>query len=212
MYYFHQAYCQKIIEKIFIEKPLSLLGEEKLKFIVKTIKNKNLKNILEVGTFAGGTAYLLSKEFPNNQITTIDLNKFNEYFLQHDHQKILKFLKERYFDIDINENNLYKIQEIYKKLSPNVTFLTSNVESLDVSTYDAIIIDGDHSSRGLLSNLKYCYNNMKSGIIFVDDCVYPHIKQCCIEFCQQKNINCNFDVYCNYKNISGNDLCIIEKS
>jgi hypothetical protein len=211
MYYFNQPYCQEEIKKIFIDKPLSLLAGNKLNFIISTIRNENLKNILEIGTFAGGTTYLLSKEFSNSQITTIDLNNFKEYFYQYDHQKIIKSIKEGYFEIDINEDNFYKIQEIYKELSPNATFLTGNLKSLDMSTYDAIIIDGDHTIRGLLSDLEYCFSNMKSGIIFVDDCVHAHIKECCINFCQQKNIDCDFNVYCDYGNISGNDICVIKK-
>lgn len=209
MYYFDQLYDQDQIEKILIEKPLSLLIGKKLDFIISTIKDKNLKNLLEIGTFAGGTSYILSTEVPNCKITSIDINDFYTYF--NNDRWILESLKQRYFNIDININNFYKIQDIYKKLSPSCVFLCGSVRSIDVSNFDAVIIDGNHTSEGLMDDLEYCYNNIKKGVIFVDDCVYAHIRKCCEQFCLEKNLECEFVVYCDYGTKSGEDLCVIEK-
>lgn len=211
MYYFEQSHCQDLIKEIFIKKPLSFLNGDKLNFMIFMIKEKGLKNILEVGTFAGGTTYLLSKEFPNNQITTVDINNFEEYFHQFDHEKILKSIQQGYPEINIQEDSVVRIQEIYKSLSPNATFVVGDLRSIDISNVDTVIIDGDHTEEGLLSDLEYCYTNMKPGLIFVDDCVHTHIKKCCKMFCRRKDINYTLEVFCDYGTISGKDLCVIEK-
>jgi hypothetical protein len=212
MYYFEQPDCQDRIRKFLIDKPLSFLNGDKLNFIIFMIKKYGLHNILEVGTFAGGTTYLLSKEFPNSQITTIDINEFEEYFQQYDHERILKSIQQDYPEIDMQVDSVVRIQNIYKSLSPNAKFLTGDLKSVDVSKCDAIIIDGDHTEQGLLSDLTYCYTNMKPGLIFVDDCVHEHIKRACENFCSQNSIECKFEVYCSYNDTyAGLDLCVIRK-
>jgi hypothetical protein len=210
MYYFEQSYCQDQIRKILIDKPLSFLNGNKLNFIIFMIKKHGLKNIFEVGTFAGGTTYLLSKEFPDSQITTIDINNFEEYFQQYGQERILTSIQQGYPEINMQVDSVVRVQEIYKSLSPNARFLTGDLKSVDISNCDAIIIDGDHTEHGLLSDLDYCYTNMKPGLIFVDDCVYDHIRRACKEFCSN-NIEYTFEVHCDYGTISGKDLCVIEK-
>ena len=211
MYYFEQPYCQDLIKKILIDKPLSFLNGDKLNFIIFMIKQHGLINIFEVGTFAGGTTYLLSKEFPNSQITTIDLNNFEEYFQQYGQEWILTSIQQGYPEINMQVDSVVRIQEIYKSLSPNARFITGDVKSVDISNVDAIIIDGDHTEHGLLSDLEYCYATMKSGFIFVDDCVHTHIKRACEEFCLHNNIEYSFEVFCDHGTLSGKDLCVIEK-
>ena len=211
MYYFEQSYCQDLIKKILIDKPLSLLNGDKLNFIIFMIKQNRLINILEIGTFAGGTTYLLSKEFPDSQITTIDLNNFEEYFQQYGQETILTSIQQGYPAINMQVDSIVRVQEIYKSISPNARFITGDVKSVDISNVDAIIIDGDHTEHGLLSDLEYCYATMKPGFIFVDDCVHTHIKRACEEFCSRNKIECAFEVHCDYGTISGNDLCVIRK-
>lgn len=211
MYYFEQLDCQDRIRKFLIDKPLSFLNGDKLSFIIFMIKKHGLQNILEVGTFAGGTTYLLSKEFPDSQITTIDLNNFEEYFQQWDHNRILRSIQQGYPEINMQIDSVIRVQEIYKSLSPNARFLTGDLKLIDVSNCDAVIIDGDHTEQGLLSDLDYCYTNMNPGLIFVDDCAVPHIKQACEDFCSRNNIEYSFEVYCDFGTTSGLDLCIIEK-
>ena len=211
MYYFELPNCQDQIKEILIDKPLSMLNGDKLNFIIFMIKQHGLINIFEVGTFAGGTTYLLSNEFPNSQITTIDLNNFEEYFQQYDQETILTSIQQDYPEINIQVDSIVCIQEIYKSLSPNAQFLTGDLKSVDISNVDAIIIDGDHTEHGLLLDLEYCYTNMKPGFIFVDDCVHPHIKNACKDFCYRNNIEYSFEVFCDYGTISGKDLCVIEK-
>lgn len=212
MYYFEQQYCQDQIRQILIDKPLSFLNGDKLNFIIFMIKEHGLTNIFEVGTFAGGTTYLLSKEFPDSQITTIDLNNFEEYFQQYGQERILTAIQQGYPNINMQADSVVRIQEIYKSLSSNAKFITGDLKLVDISNCDAIIIDGDHTEHGLLSDLEYCYTNMKPGLIFVDDCVHEHIKRACENFCSRNNIEYKFEVHCDYDNsYSGLDLCVIRK-
>lgn len=211
MYYFEQPLCRDQIRKFLIDKPLSLLNGDKLNFIIFMIRQHGLINILEVGTFAGGTAYLLAKEFPDSQITTIDLNNFEDYFQQYGQEWILTSIQQGYPEIDIKVDSVVQIQEIYKSLSPNARFITGDLKLVDISNVDVIIIDGDHTEQGLLSDLEYCYTNMKPGLIFVDDCVHEHIKQACEDFCSHNMIEYSFEVFCDYGAMSGNDLCVIRK-
>jgi len=212
MYYFEDPYCQDSIRKFLIDKPLSFLNGDKLNFIIFMIKKHGLQNIFEVGTFAGGTTYLLSKEFPDSQITTIDLNNFEEYFQQYGQERILTSIQQGYPEIDMQVDSVARVQKIYKSLSPNAKFLTGDLKSVDISDCDAIIIDGDHTEHGLLSDLEYCYTNMKLGLIFVDDCVHPHIKRACEDFCSRNALEYTFEVYCDYNDCcSGLDLCVIKK-
>lgn len=204
-----------VIKEIFSTRVLSLLGNVKLDYIISKIRISSLQNILEIGTFAGGTAYILAKNFPNKKIYTIDVNKFDEYFKQLDHYpKILGHVKNLYPEIEINEDSIVKIQNIYKSLCSNTHFLQGDVSIVDFNDIDCVIIDGDHSPDALLKDLNYTYNNMKQGLIFVDDCVYPYIAKTCKEFCRRHNLDYEFSVYCSYNNnpFKGFDICLIKKN
>jgi hypothetical protein len=215
MYEFDNELDKSFIEEILIDKPLSLLGGFKLKCIVDTINKYNLNNILEVGTFAGGTTYLLGKQFPNKSITTADVNNFELYFTKLDHDKHLAMIQGWYPNINIQPNSIVKIQQIYKNNCENMTLFEGNWHTIDISTFDAILIDGDHSIDALLADLTYAHANMKKpGIIIVDDCVFSFIRQYTQEFCISNNLSFSFECPATYTQfngdiIQGDDLCII---
>jgi hypothetical protein len=215
MYEFDNELDKPFIEEILINRPLSLLGSVKLKYITDTINKHNLNNILEVGTFAGGTTYLLAKQFPNKSITTVDINNFEVYFTKFDHNKHLEMIQSWYPDINIQVNSIVKIQQLYKNNCKNIILFEGNWHTIDISTFDVILIDGDHSKNALLADLKYAHANMKkTGIIIVDDCVLPSIRECTQAFCIANNLSFSFECFVNYAKlngdiIQGNDLCII---
>jgi hypothetical protein len=211
MYNFLDPSHQDSIKEIFKQRPLSLLGANKLDHIIFIIREFALENILEIGTFAGGTAYLLAAKFPHTRVTTVDINNFPEYFKQYDQIKILHSLQAVYPEIPIDEHSVDLIQNVYKSLSPNAEFTTVDIQSINIFDYQAIIIDGDHTEQGLMSDLSYCYHGMKSGVVFVDDCVHPHIRACCEQFCIDNDASYEFAVYCDYGSIKGHDLCVIKK-
>jgi len=92
------------------------------------------KNILEIGTFNGETARILSALFPNSKITTLDL-EFDE------------ILKSELYSYESKDKKLVNSREMNLRSLPNVTFLEKNslglIEFHD--KFDLIWIDGEHS-------------------------------------------------------------------
>lgn len=197
------------IKEILKIRPLALLGGDKLNKIIKIIKKYNCKNILEIGTFGGGSAYLLSKKLPKCKVTTIDINRFEEYFQCSENHHIFKSIRAGYPEIKIKKDSIPKIQKIYQELAPSIVFIVGNLYDLKIKGYDFVIIDGDHTEDELRKNLEFVFENIKRGVIVVDDCVHSHIQLTCESFCQGKEHW--FDVYADYGTIKGKDLCFIIK-
>jgi predicted O-methyltransferase YrrM len=199
----------------FKERPLSLMVYPKLKFIVDYIDKFNVSNILEIGTFAAGTTYFIASSFPEKPITTVDINKFESYFSTGVHAEHLKEIQKSYPTINIQADSFVKIQQIYKNECPNITLVEGDWRSLDISSFDLIIIDGDHSEKAVLADLTYAYDNIKlPGIIMVDDCLFQSIKDVVVNFCKEHNLEVSFSVErtaYNYLNepITGPDLALI---
>lgn len=123
----------------------------------------NLHKILEIGTFNGETAKILSRLFPNSLITTIDLPR-SELFKS----KIYGYETKNDIIISKREENL--------KFVPNVNFKEMN--SLELihheSKYDLIWIDGDHSYPTASIDISNAVRLLtKNGIALCDD-VYLH--------------------------------------
>ena len=129
-----------------IEKLKSIKKEHKLDFdrtmssehevlfsSISKNKNINIQNILEIGTFDGYNALLLSKLFPNSMIDTIDLPNENEDFINFYERKniVKKFIEQR----DKILSNEHKIN-----------FIQMNSLNLinHIKKYDLIWIDGAH--------------------------------------------------------------------
>lgn len=201
---------EKEVTDILINRPMSLMTINKLTHIINIVKNFKLNQILEVGTFAGGSTYLLAKELPTKIIKTIDTNNFNEYFELYDHRDHLKWLQNQYPELYLKPSSIKDIQSIYKNQYPNIKMITGELYNLDISQTDCIILDGDHNQDVLAKDLEFCYNYMKPGIIFVDDCSYSSINQQCHKFCKKNNLNIiYFDFYLDYIKKTASDMCAI---
>ncbi len=92
------------------------------------------KKILEIGTFNGETARILSALFPRSKITTIDL-------------ELDEILKSDLYKYETKDKKLMSSREMNLKSLPNVTFLEKNsLELIDShDKFDLIWIDGEHS-------------------------------------------------------------------
>ena len=132
-------------------------------------QNKNLKinKILEIGTFDGSNALLLSKLFPNTKILTIDLpddsREFRETYGRNKPSKMKIFIEKR-------DNNL--------KLCTNVKFKQMNSIKLtyEQDEFDLIWIDGAHGypfvTFDILNSLRLSNQNV---IIMCDDVILSKV-------------------------------------
>ena len=208
MYRVDDSSVEKEVIEILTSRPLSLMPVNKLTHIIKAINDYKLTQVLEIGTFAGGTTYILAKAFPSKSITTVDPSNFEEYFTNYEHLNHLMVLQSRYPELTLEPASFRHIQKLYKKQCDNITLITDVVHNVDISQMSCIILDGSHKDEVLKTDLEYCYANMKPGIIFVDDCMYQQIKKCVNRFAKEHNLEL---VYFNIEH-NGEwkpDLCAI---
>ncbi len=121
-----------IDEYIFLKREMS--SEHELLFSALSInKDIDIKNILEIGTFDGANAFLMSKLFKNSQVDTIDLKSDEKEFLEFYNRKknVQKFIDDRNKLLSKSKN--IKFEEL------NSVRLTNSQKK-----YDLIWIDGAH--------------------------------------------------------------------
>jgi predicted O-methyltransferase YrrM len=122
---------------------------------------QKIKSILEIGTFNGETAFILSKLFPHAKITTIDLNNSN-----------LKDIEEYSYAFDSSESHFVSNRDKILKLNKNINFIQMNSLNLFNSNdkYDLIWIDGAHGFPFIAVDLSNALRMVNSdGFILCDD-------------------------------------------
>jgi predicted O-methyltransferase YrrM len=122
---------------------------------------KRIKSILEIGTFNGETAFILSKLFPHSKITTIDLNNSN-----------LKDVKEYSYAFDSSESNFISNRDKILELNESIDFIQMNSLNLFKSNdkYDLIWIDGAHGFPYVAIDLSNALRMVNpDGFILCDD-------------------------------------------
>ena len=128
----------------------------------KKFKDKKI-NILEIGSYAGGSAAAFVKYFPNINIFCFDINISNFKY---------KSKNIHVFGIDIN--NEKKINKLLEDI-----FLQYNIDG-----FDLIIDDGSHNLSDILNGLKFFFQYVKSnGIYIIEDFKHPNY------YSYNKNIN-----------------------
>ncbi len=128
----------------------------------KKFKDKKI-NILEIGSYAGGSAAAFAKYFPNIDIFCFDINISNF---------IYRSKNIHVFGIDIN--NEKKINKILKSI-----FLQFNFDG-----FDLVIDDGSHNLSDILHGLKFFFQYVKNkGIYIIEDFKHPNY------YTYNKNIN-----------------------
>ncbi len=142
----------------FLNREMS--SEHELLFSAISLNNEiQIKTILEIGTFDGANAFLLSKIFKNSKVETIDLESSESDFMNFygRQNKIEKFINDR--------NNLLRKSE-------NITFKELNSVKLTFydRKFDLIWIDGAHGYPvcciDIINSLKLLNNK---GLIMIDD-------------------------------------------
>lgn len=109
-------------------------SEHLLIFAAIATSDRAVGNILEIGTFNGETARILSALFPSSQILTVDL-PFSE------------IKKTKMYQYETKNSQLILKRNENLKLLSNVEFLEKNSLMLmnTATSFDLIWIDGDHS-------------------------------------------------------------------
>jgi predicted O-methyltransferase YrrM len=175
---------RKILELSGINKPLKLINPPLeigspsvfetliLMNLIAILKSKNL-NIFEFGTFQGYTLSSILLNFPNCQVTSIDLPV--KVYVEDD-----KNSKSIFVDGEQNDLYLKKIQN--KKDYPYFKYLTEEIkhnvnliqlDSLNyqpqdfkhTSKFDFIFIDGGHDSKTIENDTKKAFELTSSNSI-----------------------------------------------
>lgn len=202
----------KEFTKMLLDDPVSLL-DTKIDVIIDLCKNHQVTNLLEIGSFAGGSAYKIAKALSNVKITSIDINEFDGYFNDPGNVHILEMLYERYKPNIIYPDTMLKIQDLYNKSISNLTIKQSELYDLDITPFDLIIVDGDHRDHIVEQELEFIFNNKNKCIIVIDDIGYPpfSIKKAIENFCSKYHLNISY-TYPRYEPLTDqtvNDVAII---
>tara|TARA_E500000178_G_C17037425_1_gene764255 strand:+ start:7517 stop:8311 length:795 start_codon:yes stop_codon:yes gene_type:complete len=146
----------------FDQNNYGMFSEHITLFSAISLKKKIL-NILEIGTFDGSNAHIMSKIFDEAKIETIDLDEKNEMFSElynRDKKSVLKNLyskREKYFE------NLEKVE--FKKLN-SMELIYRDTKNF----FDIIWVDGHHGNPyvtvDIMNSLKLIKDN---GLILCDD-------------------------------------------
>ena len=115
---------------------------------LKKLKYKKLK-ILEIGSFAGGSAAAFSKFFPNSKITCLDVNI-----------SIFKYESKKINIFGLDASKKKSVELFFKKM--NISF--------NREYFDLIIDDGSHKQDDILLTLNLFFKSLKSnGFYIIED-------------------------------------------
>ena len=152
----------KVLEElygvIFNEKN-GMWSEHLVLFAAFSEARSDVHKILEIGTFNGETAKILSRLFPNSLITTIDLPRS-------------ELSKLKMYNYETKNNLIVTKRDKNLKLVSNVYFKEMNSVELiqHESKYDLIWIDGDHSYPTAAIDISNAVRLLtKNGIALCDD-------------------------------------------
>ena len=120
---------------------------------MEKLKNKKL-NILEIGSYAGGSAAAFKKYFVKSKIFCFDINISNFKY---------KSKNIHVYGLDINHKNQVNktLNQIYKK---------NNFQK-----FDLIIDDGSHNLKDILVSLNFFFSHLKDKNFFIiEDFKHPN--------------------------------------
>ena len=158
----------KVLEELYgitFNEKNGMWSEHLVLFAAFSEGRSDVHEILEIGTFNGETAKILSRLFPNSLITTIDLPSS-------------ELSKSKIYGYETKNDIIISKREKNLKLASNVNFKEMN--SLELihheSKYDLIWIDGDHSYPTAAIDISNAVRLLtKNGIALCDD-VYLNTK------------------------------------
>ena len=130
-------------------------------------ENKNIKKILEIGTYNGAFTSFLSTIFPNSEIITIDIEEKEIPY----NSKDISDKKKKFF-FNTRAQNINKRNIVYKNL--NSLYLNQTFQNI---SFDLVWIDGDHINPQVSLDIYQSINLInKNSIICVDDIIFNDFK------------------------------------
>ena len=152
----------KVLEELYgitFNEKNGMWSEHLVLFAAFSEVRNDIHKILEIGTFNGETAKILSRLFPNSLITTIDLPSS-------------ELSKSKIYGYETKNDIIISKREKNLKLASNVNFKEMNSLELihQESKYDLIWIDGDHSYPTAAIDISNAVRLLtKNGIALCDD-------------------------------------------
>lgn len=166
-----QARLSRVLEDLGKPRDFGGHGMASVHWVLFACLSENpsfrIKRILEIGTFDGETALILSRLFPAAQITTVELPDddpiFQASYLR-DQAQFLEEFKER------QSANLKSDNIVLKKI--NSFFLPGQVQG----DFDLIWIDGGHLYPEIAWDICNAYHLCAPGGFLMVDDVIPHAR------------------------------------
>lgn len=157
---------QKIVD-IYFKK----INEEKIGrfsqhyYILSALsqKLKNIKNILEVGTYDGSLTKFLVEIFPNANITSIDFSYNSQIFRKFnnlkDENSLVRFLKTRDYNVKNKNIEFIEIDSL-------------NFPYINTKKYDLIWLDNPHFDNRIQMDIINAYYMLnEDGLLLCDDII-----------------------------------------
>ena len=152
----------KVLEDLYgitFNEKNGMWSEHLVLFAAFSEARSDVHKILEIGTFNGETAKILSRLFPNSLITTIDLPRSELSKL-----KMYNYETKNNLIVTKRDKNLKLISNVYFKEMNSVELIQHE------SKYDLIWIDGDHSYPTAAIDISNAVRLLtKNGIALCDD-------------------------------------------
>ena len=127
--------------------------------------SKNVKNILEIGSYEGRSAIFFLKNFSDSNITCVDTWAGSDEHCSANFELIQK-------NFDLNTSFYQSNNILMKRIMTSNEFFKKNYEY-----YDLIYVDGDHSSNQVKIDLINSWNVLKNGgFLVLDDYMWWYYK------------------------------------
>ena len=128
-------------------------------------ETKNIKDILEVGSYEGRSSIFFLKNFLNSNIICVDTWEGSD---EHDEFNFKQIEK----NFDYNTSNFQMNNFLIKKKMTSNEFFKNNKK-----IFDLIYVDGDHSSHQVKIDINNSWDSLKSGgFLILDDYMWWYYK------------------------------------
>ena len=129
--------------------------------IIKTIKQNNYKNFIEIGVWFGNNILAIAKELPNILCYGIDPYSSGSY------EKEMKNLDDKYILLDNYSEQIYNSVLKSSKNYNNVKIIRENSKNASYlfqdETIDLIFIDANHSYEEVKNDILYWLPKVRQG-------------------------------------------------